>query len=213
MFPQIKLAIIFAKLAKDHGPKVLHSNNVDLLTKDLSNALVEQKNILSSPRKGAFLTAYEVLPVIAEVKILSVAVAKKLEIETKGKSDIQILEEIIQKSEERNGGKYAKGIKDTLEWTRALFAHPEMQDILKMEMTQIEKPSSLKDVTKFIRQMANRSQDELTRINEFLRYAKEIEVPPKDAPKAEPQAKPESDSAAKPNAQPKKPNTPGGPAA
>lgn len=205
MFPQIKLAIIFAKLAKDHGPKVLHSNNVDLLTKDLSNALVEQKNILSSPRKGAFLTAYEVLPVIAEVKILSVAVAKKLEIDTKGKSDIQILEEIIQKSEERNDGKYAKGIKDTLEWTRALFAHPEMQDILKMEMTQIEKPSSLKDVTKFIRQMANRSQDELTRINEFLRYAKEIEVPPKAEPKAEPQAKPD--------AQPKKPNTPGGPAA
>jgi len=201
MFPQIKLAILFGKLARDHGPKVLHSNNVDLLTKDLSNALIEQKNILSSPRKGAFLTAYEVLPVIAEVKILSVAVAKKLEIDTKGKSDIQILEEIIQKSEERNGGKYAKGIKDTLEWTRALFSHPEMQDILQMEMTQIEAPGSLKDVTKFIRQMANRSQDELTRINEFLRHAKEIEVPPK----AEPQAKPE--------AQPKKPNTPGGPTA
>lgn len=204
MFPQIKLAILFGKLARDHGPKVLHSNNVDLLTKDLSNALVEQKNILSSPRKGAFLTAYEVLPVIAEVKILSVAVAKKLEIETKGKSDIQILEEIIQKSEERNDGKYAKGIKDTLEWTRALFSHPEMQDILKMEMTQIEAPSSLKDVTRFIRQMANRSQDELTRINEFLRHAKEIEVPPKAEPKAEPQAKP--------NATPKKPNT-GGPSA
>ena len=204
MFPQIKLAILFGKLARDHGPKVLHSNNVDLLTKDLSNALVEQKNILSSPRKGAFLTAYEVLPVIAEVKILSVAVAKKLEIETKGKSDIQILEEIIQKSEERNDGKYAKGIKDTLEWTRALFSHPEMQDILKMEMTQIETPNSLKDVTRFIRQMANRSQDELTRINEFLRHAKEIEVPPKAEPKAEPQAKP--------NATPKKPNT-GGPSA
>jgi hypothetical protein len=205
MFPQIKLAIIFAKLAKDHGPKVLHSNNVDLLTKDLSNALVEQKNILSSPRKGAFLTAYEVLPVIAEVKLLSVAVARKLEIDTKGKSDIQILEEIIQKSEERNDGKYAKGIKDTLEWTRALFSHPEMQDILQMEMTQIEAPTSLRDVTKFIRQMANRSQDELTRINEFLRHAKEIEVTPKAEPKAEPQAKPD--------AQPKKPNTPGGPAA
>lgn len=200
MFPQIKLALLFGKMARDHGPKVLHSNNVDLLTKDLSNALIEQKNILSSPRKGAFLTAYEVLPVIAEVKILSVAVAKKLEIDTKGKSDIQILEEIIQKSEERNDGKYAKGIKDTLEWTRALFTHPEMQDILKMEMTQIEAPSSLKDVTKFIRQMANRSQDELSRINEFLRHAKEIEVPPK----AEPQAKP--------NATPKKPNT-GGPSA
>lgn len=186
MFPQIKLAIVFANLARKHGSKVMHSNNVDLLTKDLSNALVEQKNILSSPRMGAIMTAYEVLPVIAEVKILTVAVAKKLEIDTKGKSDIQVLEEIIAKSDERNGGKYAKGIKETLEWTRALVSHPDFQDILKMEMTQIEKPTSVKDVTKFITQIASRSQDEITRINEFLKHAKEIEVPP--APKAEPKA-------------------------
>ncbi|MBW7910038.1 MAG: hypothetical protein H3C49_02015 [Alphaproteobacteria bacterium] len=187
MFPQIKLAIVFANLARKHGSKVMHSNNVDLLTKDLSNALVEQKNILSSPRKGAIMTAYEVLPVIAEVKILTVAVAKKLEIDTKGKSDIQVLEEIIALSDARNGGKYAKGIKETLEWTRALVSHPDFQDILKMEMTQIEKPTSVKDVTKFITQIAGRSQDEITRINEFLKHAKELEVPP-PAPKAEPKA-------------------------
>jgi len=190
MFPQIKLALVFAKLAKDHGPKVLHSNNVDLLTKDLSNALIEQKNILSSPRKGAIMTAYEVLPVIAEVKILSVTVARKLDIDTKGKADIQILEEIIAKSEERNNGKYAQGIKDTLEWTRALFAHPEIQDVLKMEMTEIETPGSIKDVTKFIRQLAGRSQDELTRINEFLKHAKDFQAPPKAEPKAQDKPQP-----------------------
>ncbi len=198
MFPQIKLALVFAKLAKHHGPKVLHSNNVDLLTKDLNDALVEQKNILSSPRKGSFMTAYEVLPVIAEVKILSITVARKLDIETKGKPDIQILEEIIQKCEERNNGKYTQGIKDTLDWTRALFSHPEIQDVLKMEMTEIETPGSLKDVTKFIRQLAGRSQDELTRINEFLKHAKDL----KPMPKAEPEAK------AEPKAAPKTPKKP-----
>jgi hypothetical protein len=201
MFPQIKLALVFAKLAKHHGPKVLHSNNVDLLTKDLNDALVEQKNILSSPRKGSFMTAYEVLPVIAEVKILSITVARKLEIETKGKPDIQILEEIIQKCEERNNGKYTQGIKDTLDWTRALFSHPEIQDVLKMEMTEIETPGSLKDVTKFIRQLAGRSQDELTRINEFLKHAKDL----KPMPKPEPEAK------AEPKAAPKTPKKPNGP--
>ncbi|HCS23007.1 MAG TPA: hypothetical protein PLW48_06420 [Alphaproteobacteria bacterium] len=205
MFPQIKLAIVFANLARKHGSKVMHSNNVDLLTKDLSNALVEQKNILSSPRKGAIMTAYEVLPVIAEVKILTVAVAKKLEIDTKGKSDIQVLEEIIALSDARNGGKYAKGIKETLEWTRALVSHPDFQDILKMEMTQIEKPSSVKDVTKFITQIAGRSQDEITRINEFLKHAKELEVPP--APKPEPKAaEPKNSTPKNDGPKPPKPN-------
>ena len=175
--------MIFAKMAKQHGGKILHSNNPDLLTKDLSAAMRAQKDILSDPRKGAIMTSYDVLPVILEVKILSVAVASKLEIDTKGKSTIAILEEIVAKSEERNGGKYSAGIKDTLDWTRKLFSHPEIQDILSMEMTEIEKPSSLKGVAKFFTQLAGRSQDELTRLQEFLKKAKEVQ----DTPDAKPQ--------------------------
>ncbi len=181
--PNLKLAMIFAKMAKQHGGKILHSNNPDLLTKDLSAAMRAQKDILSDPRKGAIMTSYDVLPVILEVKILSVAVASKLEIETKGKSTIAILEEIVAKSEERNGGKYSAGIKDTLDWTRKLFSHPEIQDILSMEMTEIEKPSSIKGVAKFFTQLAGRSQDELTRLQEFLKKAKEVQ----DTPDAKPQ--------------------------
>ena len=154
MFPQIKLALIFTKIAKDHGHKILHANNPDLLTRDLGDAMKKQKDILCDPRKGMAITAYDVLPIILEVKILTVATAAQLKIDTKGKSDIQILEEIIAASEARQGGKYAKDIKGTLEWTRALFSHPEIQDVLKMEMTAIEAPKSLKDVTKFIRQLA-----------------------------------------------------------
>lgn len=189
MLPHFKLALIFAKIAKEHGPKLMHANNVDLLTRDLSKALVNQKDTLSDPRKGMFMTAYDVLPVIVEVKILAIAVAKKLDIETKNKPMISILEEIIAKSEERNGGKYAKGVQDTLEWTRALFANPEIQDVLNMEMTEIESPKSVKDVFKFFSQLAGRSQDELTRVSEFLKKAKEVQHPPstpekKPAPKA-----------------------------
>lgn len=196
--PNLKLAMIFAKMAKQHGGKILHSNNPDLLTKDLSEAMRAQKDILSDPRKGAIMTSYDVLPVILEVKILSVAVAAKLEIETKGKSTIAILEEIVAKSEERNGGKYSAGIKDTLDWTRKLFSHPEIQDILSMEMTEIEKPTGLKGVFKFFGQLAGRSQDEMTRLQEFLKKAKEVQ----DTPKADP--KPE---AAAPDV-PKKPEPP-----
>ncbi|MEZ0224668.1 MAG: hypothetical protein ACAH83_08955 [Alphaproteobacteria bacterium] len=192
--PQLKLALVFAQVAKNYGPILMHSNNVDLLTKDLGTAMKKQKDILSDPKKGMIMTSYDVLPVIMEVKILSSWVASKLEIDTKGKSTIAVLDEIVQKTEERNKGKYAKDIKDSLEWTRNLFSHPEIQDVLKMEMTEVEKPSSvsIKGLTKFFSQLAGRSQDELTRLNEFLKRAKEVQekdsAPKTDVPKAEPQA-------------------------
>ncbi|MDE1151703.1 MAG: hypothetical protein PW788_04120 [Micavibrio sp.] len=187
--PQMKLAMIFAKMAQQHGSKILHSNNPDLLTKDLGNAMRQQKHILSDPAKGAIMTSYDVLPVILEVKILSVAVARKLDIDTKGKSTIAVLEEIVAKSEERNNGKYSAGIKETLDWTRKLFSHPEIQDILKMEMTEIEAPTGIKGVAKFFTQLAGRSQDELTRLQEFLKKAKEVQEVPPTEPKAQPAQK------------------------
>jgi len=183
MMPNIKLALVFAKIAREHGPKILHGNNPDLLTRDLGEALKRQKQALADPSSGMIMTAYEALPLIVEVKMLTFAVAKQLDIETKGKPDITVLEEILAKSEERNGGKYAKGIKETLDWTRALFSHPEIQDVLNMEMTAIEKPTSIKDFVRFASQLVGRSQDELTRVSEFLRKAKEIDDMPKQEPK------------------------------
>jgi hypothetical protein len=213
--PQLKLALLFGRVAKDYGPIVMHSNNADLLTKDLGNAMKKQKDILSDPKKGMIMTSYDVLPVILEVKLLSLWVANKLEVDSKGKSTIAILDEIVAKAEDRNGGKYSKDIKDTLEWTRKLFSHPEIQDVLKMEMTGIETPSAnLKSITKFFSQLAGRSQDELTRLNEFLKRAKEVSAEP-PAPKAEPQVKapevkpeaPKADDTA-PKPQAPKPPTP-----
>lgn len=192
MLPNFKLALVFARIAKDHGHKILHANNTPLLTRDLGEALANQKRVLSDPRKGMVMTAYDVLPVIVEVKLLTMAVAKKLDIDTKDKPMISILEEIVQKSEEAGNAKYAKGIKDTLEWTRALFSHPEIQDVLRMEMTEIESPKSVKDVFKFFGQLAGRSQDELTRVAEFLKKAKEIDVPQNPEKKPEPPQAPKA---------------------
>lgn len=184
MFPQIKLAVMFAKLAKDHGHKVLHANNPDLLTRDLGDALKKQKQALSDPNKGAFFTAYDVLPLIAEVKILTFVTASKLGVPYMGRSDIEVLEDIIKASEARSGGKYSKDIKDTLEWTRKLFSHPEIQDVLAMEMTEISLPKNPKDVVKFFGQIVGRSQDELTRLTEFLRKAKSTDLFADDKPAA-----------------------------
>ena len=172
MLPQLKLAVMFAKLAKNHGTKVLHVNNPDLLTRDLGDALKNQKEALSNPNTGAFFTAYDILPLIAEVKILTVITAYKLDVPYRGRPDIDVLEGIIKAAEARNGGKYAKDVKETLEWTRKLFSHPEIQDVLTMEMTEINVPKTPKDVLKFFGQISGRSQDELTRLSEFLRRAK-----------------------------------------
>lgn len=181
--PNFKLALLFAKMAKDHGQKILHANNPDLLSRDLGDALKKQKDILSDPRKSMVMTAYDVLPLIAEVKILTVVTARQLGISTGGKSDIEVLEAIIAAGEERNGGKFTKDIKGTLEWTRQLFSHPEIRDVLDMEMTAIEKPKSLGEVVGFITSLASRGQDEMTRLAEFLRTAKDLHRKDEDGPK------------------------------
>lgn len=207
--PQYKLMLVFAKMAKDHGPKLLHSNNPDLLTKDLSDAMRRQKAILSDPRKGVIMTSYEALSVILEVKILSTVLASKLDIDTKGKATINVLEEIAQKAQERNGGKFSKGITETLDWTRKLFADPDIQDILQMPMTEIESPDlSLRGIAKFFTSLAGRSQDELVRVQEFLKRAKDAgqDIPPAPTATATPAAKEEKPGDKKP--EPPKPSAP-----
>ena len=178
MLPQIKLAFLAAK----YGPKLLHLNNPDLLTRDLGDAMKKQKDALSDPAKGTIFTAYDVLPLIAEVKVMTFITANKLGVAYMGRSDIEVLEDIVKAAEARNGGKYAKDIKSTLEWTRKLFAHPEIQDALGMQMTEITLPKNIRDVTKFIGQIINRSQDEINRLNEFLRTAKATDLFAEDKP-------------------------------
>jgi hypothetical protein len=182
MLPQLKLALLFATFAKNHGSKVMHANNVDLLTADLGNALQKQKDILADRDKGVIMTAYDVLPVILEVKLLTTVVAKKLDIETKDKSSIAILEEIIQKSEERGEGERAEKIKSTLEWTRDLFEQPEIKKVLEMDMTEIEKPDSIKGVGRFFKQVGGRGMDEFNRVQEFLKRTKDASKEDKSPP-------------------------------
>jgi hypothetical protein len=185
MPPYIKLALIFTKLAKQHGGKILHGGDADLLTRDLGDALRRQKKIILDPDMGALETAYEALPVIAEVKILTAAVAKKLEIDTQGKSAVEVLEDIVRKTEARNSS-HAQEIKNTLEWTRSFFTNPEIQEILKADLIEIEKPKGLTDffgMGKSFQQGAQRIGQEFTRLQKFLEEAKKTpgqKEPPKN---------------------------------
>lgn len=182
----IKLALRIAKLAKRYGPTVLHGSNVDMLTKDLGDALRRQKKAITDPDMGSLETAYEALPVIIEVKILTMAVSRKLDVDTNGKSNIEVLEAIVKKTED-NKSTSADGIKDTLDWTRGFFAHPEIQEVLKSDMTAIHFPTGIKGLGSTFMEASSRLSQEVVRVKAVIDKAKSIpdaEILPTPAPKA-----------------------------
>ena len=187
--PDTGSALLFSKLAKRHGGTILHGGNIDLLTKDLGDALRRQKKIIQDPDLGVLETAYEALPVIAEVKVLTVAVSKKMGLDTTGKSTIGVLEDIVLKTEARNSVA-AQEIKSTLAWTRDFFAQPEIQEILAADLIRIEAPTSWKDLKGLgnsALQGGQRLMQEFSRLHDFLKKAKEApekKISPKnDGPK------------------------------
>lgn len=193
------LAAIFANAVRKHGKKVLHLGDAGLLTRDLGHALKEQHKTLRSADLGTIETMKDLLPQLAEIKVLTYAVTKKLGIDTKGKSPIAVFEEIIETTEAK-GSPAAKDIKDSLTWVKAFFGHPEVQDILKEETVRIERPRNIKEALSTAFQITAKVDQEISRLHNFLKVAKSADFdlpapatkddkkqPPKtppDAPKA-----------------------------
>lgn len=172
---QLKLLALFAKLAYKHGNKIIHATDNDMLVADLGKSLKEQQAIMSNDRVHSAFIAYDLLSQLVEVKALTVAVGAKLGIPVRGRKDIEILEEIVSTYDNIGKQKYTTDIRDNLEWTRKLYAAPEIQEVLNMEMTDIEKPKSLKGITTFFTQLAGRSKDEVVRLKTFLDRTKNFD--------------------------------------
>jgi len=205
--PQLKMAFMVANILRDYGPILVHLNKPELLTRDLSDAMRAQKQALSDPGKGVIMTASEVFPIILKVKVLSTLVGNKLGID-KSLAPIEKLEEIVRVSEANGNAQFSQGIKDTLGWTRALFADPDIQAVLKMPMTELEAPDlTVKGVTKSLMSVVGRAQDEFIRVQEFLKAAKEIKEPPATPTATVPET-PKADTTAQPAAEDKKPAPP-----
>jgi hypothetical protein len=169
--PQWKLLLVFANAARKHGNKVMHINNIDLLTKDLGKALKEQRIILEDPDAGTLETMYELISTIAEVKVLMMAVSKKLGIDTSGKTPATILQDIITTTEARNSAA-AQDIKDTLDWTIKFFARDDVKALLEEDNIQIERPKNIKGVGKMFKQITGKVSQESKRLHGFLKIAK-----------------------------------------
>ena len=182
MSSYLKLAIVFSKLAQKHGTKILHSTDVDLLTKDLGHAIKRQKATMLDPDMGIVETTYEVLPLLAEVQILTFAVSKKMGIDKD--TAIETLEEIVKQTEAK-GSDAADDIKEALDWTRKFMAIPEVKKMLETDLIQIEKPKDWKNWrglgagalqgTQRIIQEANRLQTVIEKAKEEQRKKDEAE--------------------------------------
>lgn len=203
MLPNMKLVTTLIKLSRMHGQKIAHADDVDALTRDLGEALRRQKYIIQS--QGALDIATDPVTfasVFIEIQLLRKAVASKLEIDTGGKPASAVLEEIVRKTEERNSTS-AKEIKNTLDWTRAFFSHPEVQALLQMDMISIEKPSGLTDIRGMkdtVFQSGMRLSQEFNRVQRFLQKAGELsdlKAPAEPERKAPPKARKTPPKAAK----------------
>jgi len=205
------MAFLVANILRDYGPILVHLNKPELLTRDLSDAMRAQKQALSDPGKGVIMTASEVFPIILKVKVLSTLVGNKLGVDN-SLAPIEKLEEIVRVSEAKGNAQFSQGIKDTLGWTRALFADPDIQAVLKMPMTELEAPDlTVKGVTKSLMSVVGRAQDEFIRVQEFLKAAKVIKEPEAPKPATSPEA-PKADASTQPAAEDKKKPEPPKPA-
>ncbi|MBL1147659.1 MAG: hypothetical protein HND56_12445 [Pseudomonadota bacterium] len=175
-FTLAKLGITFAKAVSKHRKKILHVGDVELLVRDLGQALNDQHHTLINPRNSTIETAYEILPQMAEVRVLTGVVRKHLNIDPK-KDQVEAMKEIVEKME-AEGSDAADDIKDNLKWLDEFYSSDEAKELMSMEVTEVETPGGLLDYKgafKTVKQAASRAFDETMKAHKFMSLAKKFE--------------------------------------
>lgn len=180
MIPKFKLAklgLTFVKAVSKHRKKILHVADAELLVRDLGHALNEQHQTLTNPRNSTIETAYEIVPQIAEVRVLTNVIAKHLKIDQANKDHSDVLKEIVEKMEERDSDA-AMDIKDNLQWLEEFYSSPEARELMEMDLTEIKSPTGLLDykgALKTVTQTASRAFEETQKAHKFMAMAKKFE--------------------------------------
>ncbi len=199
-FSYAGLALAFGKAVRKHGAKVLHLGDVNMLTRDLGKALKEQHKTLKNPDLGTIETMKDLVPQLAEVKVLMYAVTKKLGIDTKGKAPFTVLEEIVTTTE-TNNSTAAKDIKEQLGWIKTFFNNDDVKALLSDQSIAVEMPKSITGIFTTAMQLGSRVEQEISRLHNFMKIAKSTDF---SDPPANPTAEEKKD--------PPKPTTPPPPA-
>lgn len=175
----IKLMMAFSYFARKYGTKLPHLKNKRSCAMFLGVALRDQRKLIEDQDMGTFMTLYESVERLVEIKALMHLTARHMEIPTKSKPPVQILKEIIDHCEAEGSGA-ANDIKRTLAWTEEFFKKPEIRAIFEEANVEIGRPKNIKDITK----IGLRLKQESTRIHNVLKVAKGKNTPkPPQPPK------------------------------
>ena len=193
-----KLIASASYFARKYGKQVLHLNDENECAKFLGEALRDQRDLIEDKNSGTFMTLYDSLERLLEIKVLMTWTAKKMGIETKGKPPVALLSEIATYCD-TECGTYNKDIKDTLSWAQDFFARPDVAEVFEEADIYVALPENPLHFPKTILALGMRIKQEGTRLHRVLKVAKAEQdkkqdsdndnTPPKDEPVKKPNAK------------------------
>lgn len=168
----VQLSRKFLQFAVKHRGKIMNANDPELLAESLGSALQNQRTILLDPSRDQLQTLSDILEVSAEVRVLTNMTARKLEIETKNKTQAEVLGAICDKLEAADAGGYASDIRDVMAWSEKFFSTPEVRAVLDKPLTELDVPTGIKDALFFPVHAAQRGVEEIARLNTLVAAAK-----------------------------------------
>lgn len=167
----LKLMMTFSYFARKYGTKLPHLKNKRSCAMFLGVALRDQRKLMENKETGTFMTLYESVERLLEIKALMHLTAHHMEIPTKSKPPVQVLREIIDHCEAEGSGA-ANDIKRTLAWTEEFFNKPEVRAVFEEANVAVTMPKNARELPKAIANLGLRLKQESTRIHNVLKVAK-----------------------------------------
>ena len=179
MKPPIKLIMTLTYFARKYVNKIMHFNDPHACAGFLGGALKDQRKLIEDSDSGTFMTLYDSLERLLEIKVLTHWTASKFGLDTKGKAPAVIMHEIAELCE-ADSEVSSKEIRETLKWAEEFFSKPEVQEIFNEADIEIQMPKNPLQLPKTVMSMGMRIQQEATRLHRVLNVAKGKTPPKKD---------------------------------
>ncbi|MGM0422945.1 MAG: hypothetical protein ACQEQL_07610 [Pseudomonadota bacterium] len=167
----LKLAMAFSYFARKYATKLPHMGNKKSCAMYLGVALRDQRKLIEDKETGTFMTLYESVERLLEIKMLMHWTAHKFDIPTKSKPPVQVLKEIVASCDAEGHGA-ANDIKRTLTWAEQFFNKPEVRAVFEEANVEITMPKNAKDFPKAAANIGLRIKQESERLHNILKVAK-----------------------------------------
>lgn len=175
MLPKILMAAWKAKdMAAKYGPIIPHINNGRATTVFLGNSLKDLKNCWEDEDSGTFFTIYESVEKVVEIKVFTFITARNLEMDTKGKTQFEVLQSIVNHFKAKNDLGAIRNIEGTMAWTQEFMQREDVQQIFNETNIDIPAFNLMKPLEwpKVAMKTAERIGQEAGRIHKLMKAAK-----------------------------------------